>query len=265
LRELASLDVVLAALRRWIRRHPQVRKVVGRLAGRVLSFRDRKLTTSARWSKEVGHEATFWRDWIATHAFGDEQDFAYRLDPDAILNEALIAERLDRFDDEVAILDVGAGPLTTLGKQYPGKSLKIRAVDPLADQYDAILAEAGLEPPVRTEPGDGERLLDLFPAESFDIAYAANALDHSYDPMQAVESMVALVRPGGFVALRHHRNEANQKSYLGLHQWNFDSRDGRFVIWNREGSHDMNARVEGRADVECRIDGDEVVCVLERR
>ncbi len=259
------LTRVLAPLRRWVRRHRRLRAVVVRLVGWALALRNRGLSTPELWGKQVGHEATFWRDWIATRAFGDEQDFAYRLDPDAPLREPLIFERIDRFDDEISIIDVGAGPLTTLGKTYPGKRIRIEAVDPLARQYDAILAEANIDPPVRTVFAEGERLLDDFGPESFDVAYSANALDHSYDPARAIENMLTVVRAGGFVALRHHHNEAERKNYLGLHQWNFDEREGRLIVWNREAVHDINERLGERADVHCGRDGDEVVCVLERR
>ena len=39
----------------------------------------------------------------------------------------------------VRVLDVGAGPLTALGKVWPGRTLELTAVDPLADEYNAIL------------------------------------------------------------------------------------------------------------------------------
>jgi hypothetical protein len=40
--------------------------------------------------------------------------------------------------------------------------LLVTAVDPLAEQYDDLLRDAGLVPPVRTLPGSGEELLEQF-------------------------------------------------------------------------------------------------------
>ncbi len=221
------------------------------------------MTTHERWEKAIPYEATFWEDWLATKAFDDVAQYKRRTDPEAVLDEALITERfVDLSADEVAILDVGAGPLTTIGKVYQGKRLRIVAVDPLAENYDRILAAAGVTPPVRTESGEGERLLEKFEPASFDIAYAANALDHSYDPVLVIENMLDVVRPGGVVLLTHKRNEAESKGYLGLHQWNFENREGRFFIWNRAARQDVSALLESRAEVCCFDEGEYVQCVI---
>ena len=38
------------------------------------------------------------------------------------------------------VLDVGAGPLSSLGTHVPGRDVEIIAVDPLADIYDELAA-----------------------------------------------------------------------------------------------------------------------------
>ena len=115
----------------------------------------------------------------------------------------------------VSILYVGAGPMTTLGKKYPGQDApSVTAVDPLADEYGTrLLDQAGVVPPVRTLAGRGEELLERFAPESFDVAYARNSLDHSDDPARVIANMVRLVRPGGCVALRHYRTEGETEQY----------------------------------------------------
>lgn len=256
----------LAAIRRWIRTHPRLRRAAGTVAGSVDRLRARGLTTRERWDRAISYEANFWADWLATRAFGDVGEYRKRLDPAAPVEDELVAGRLRELPDEtLSILDVGAGPLTTVGKTYAGKELRITAVDPLATDYDQILAGADVTPPVRTELCHGERLLEKFEPASFDIAFAANALDHSYDPVLVIQNMLEVVRPGGFVVLSHRRNEAESKGYLGLHQWNFEQRDGRLVVWNRDSSHDVNALLESRADVECRDRGSDVECVIRKR
>jgi len=255
----------LQALRRWVRRHERLRRLAGKLAGRVSQLRTRGLSERERWSRAIPYESNFWDDWLATKAFGNEDEYRARLDPELPVDDELLAEQLRSLPQRaVSILDVGAGPLTTVGRTYADKELAITAVDPLADDYDRILAEAGVTPPVRTRRGEGEKLLELFQPASFDVAYSANALDHSYDPLRVIGNMVAVVKPGGVVLLRHRRNEAESKDYLGLHQWNFDVQAGRFVIWNQDVSHDVAEALAGRADVTAREEGGQVTCVLRR-
>jgi SAM-dependent methyltransferase len=102
----------------------------------------------------------------------------------------------------------------------------------------------------------GERLLEHFGPEHFDIAYSRNALDHAVDPLGIVEQMLAVVRPGGHVVLRHVRNEAVRQAYVQLHQWNFDERDGRPVLWRPGREIDVAHALEGRARVECSVEPD---------
>lgn len=151
------------------------------------------------------------------------------------------------------IIDVGAGPITKVGYSYESKILRVIPVDPLANYYSLMLKRNNIALPVPTVPGNGEDLLDYFPTASFDFAYACNSLDHSFDPVKVIENMVALVKRNGFVLMRHYRNEAQTGAYDGLHQWNFDIKDGKFVIWSESDSHDVAALLGGQVDVECYL------------
>jgi SAM-dependent methyltransferase len=217
------------------------------------------------WRARRKSEVDFWADWLAG-APGTEQwgwDRAQRLDPATAIRDALVREELDRLArDEVSILDVGAGPLTSLGYRYPGRALRIVPVDPLADDYDRLLGEAGLEPPIRTTLVAGEALVEHFGHRSFDIAYAANSLDHSADPLTIISNMVSVVRIGGAVLLRHKRNEGESARYGGLHQWNFDAVDGRLLLWNDTVEIDVGSALEERAATTAWIAGGEVVARL---
>jgi len=219
--------------------------------------------------KGVAHELEFWERWFATRGYLWPDDYARRLDPDAVLEERLIADRLVEVGgDPVSILDVGAGPLTFLGKRFPGRSLRITPVDALAERYDRLLEQYGVEPPVRTLLCAGEKLDAKFPANSFDIAYARNSLDHSYDPLAIIRNMVAVVKPGGFVITRHVRAEGEHQTYSGFHQWNFDVEDGRLVLWNKAVRHDVTKLVASDAAAHAfrdDEDGDDwVICVMRK-
>jgi hypothetical protein len=81
--------------------------------------------------------------------------------------------------------------------------------------------------------------------------------------------MVAVARPGGYVVLRHAVNEAVTEDYEQLHQWNFNERDGRCLVWRRPGRHrDVAVELGDRADVRCTRDqfiGYEWVCCTIRK
>jgi SAM-dependent methyltransferase len=217
------------------------------------------------WRARTASEVDFWADWLAG-APGTEQwanDRESRLDPHTEIRDPLLREELDRIPGEdVSILDVGAGPLTTVGYRHAGKTLTIVPVDPLADEYDRLLGEAGLDPPIRTIRVAGEELLEHFGADRFDIAYAINSLDHSADPLTVISNMVAVVRPGGIVLLRHKRNEGESARYGGLHQWNFDVADERLVLWNNAAKVDVGNALEGRVTATAWIEEHEAVARL---
>ncbi len=217
------------------------------------------------WRARTDTEVDFWADWLVG-APGTEQwasDREERLSPDTEIRDSLVRAELARNPaQEISILDVGAGPITWLGYRYPGKTLRIVPVDPLADEYDRLLRDAGLEPPVRTTRVSGEELLDHFGRGTFDIAYATNALDHSADPLRIISNMVAVVRPSGVVLLRHKRNEGESAHYGGLHQWNFDVCETGLLLWNDAVRLDVGSALAGRAETMAWAEENEVVARL---
>ena len=214
------------------------------------------------WRARLRSEVDFWKDWL-TGAPGTEQwadDRQRRLDPTTEIRDPLVRAELERNPaDTISIIDVGAGPLTMLGYRFPAKTLDIVAVDPLADAYDRLLGEAGIDPPVRTIAVAGEELLSRFGSRRFDVAYASNALDHSADPVRIISNMVELVRPGGVVLLRHKRNEGASAQYGGLHQWNFDVRDDDLVVWNNATEVSVRDVLGGRAATAAWLEDGEVI------
>jgi SAM-dependent methyltransferase len=217
------------------------------------------------WRTRTNSEVDFWAEWLAG-APGTEQwasDRELRLNPETQIRDPLVREELERNPTrEISILDVGAGPLTMLGYGYPGKTLTIVPVDPLADEYDRHLREAGLDPPIRTIRVAGEGLVERFGSQRFDIAYATNSLDHSADPFIIISNMVDVVRPGGTVLLRHKRNEGESARYGGLHQWNFDVVEDDLLIWNNAVEVNVGSALGRRADTKAWISENEVIARL---
>ena len=214
------------------------------------------------WASGLDNEVAFWTAWFHSRGLQYPEDYARRLDPHSELDDALAALLPP---DNARVLDVGAGPLTVLGKRRAGKPIDIVAVDALAEAYDAIMAEVGVVPPVRTLKCDAEKLSAMFADGGFDLAHSQNALDHSYDPMRAIAEMLRAVKRGGYAYLRHNRNEAENEGYRGLHQWNFDLREGRFVIWNRSRIIDAQRKFESLADVTVEDLGSQLVVRMRRR
>jgi hypothetical protein len=217
------------------------------------------------WRTRKSTEVDFWGEWLVG-APGTEQwtsDRESRLDPDTQIRDPLVRAELEGNPaEEISILDVGAGPVTWLGFRYPGKTLTIVPVDPLADEYERLLREAGLDPPIRTIRVAGEALLEHFGPRRFDIAYSTNALDHSADPFTIISNMVAVVRAGGVVLLRHKRNEGEGAQYGGLHQWNFDVVDDELLLWNNAVEVNVGSALEGSARTTAWISENEVIARL---
>jgi SAM-dependent methyltransferase len=192
----------------------------------------------------------FWTEWFATEGSRWPESYKERLDPARPLQPAVRSLLPVAPGGTVRILDVGAGPLTFLGKRWDGRRVEITAVDALAAEYDRIMADAGVDPLVRTLRCETERLTGAFAPGSFDVVTASNTLDHSYDPLRAIEQMIEVVRPGGAVYLTHCQNEAEHERYDGLHQWNLLVEDGRFTVWNEEARRDVGHLVADRATLE---------------
>lgn len=220
-------------------------------------FRPGPAQEKRRWSKGIHEEVEFWHGYLAGRGADFGNDFAERTDPNFPLQAYLEEVVTVAHGAPLRILDVGAGPLTYVGKRSAHWPVELVAVDPLAAEYDALLARHKVTPPVRTIRADAEKLLDLFPENSFDLVSARNSIDHSYDPMLAIRQMVAVVRPGCPVFIHHAMNEAVRRNWTGLHQWNFGEVDGHFVIDSRTQRIDVTEEMRGIAEVRNRVHGSE--------
>lgn len=186
-----------------------------------------------RWEQGKDYEIDFWDKYIGTKGDRWPEDFAERLKPDLPL-QRYITDCLDPKAPSVSILDVGAGPMTVLGKVWGNREVRLTAVDALAELYDKLLEKHGVEVPVRTEQCETERLLDKFSPGQFDLVHVRNALDHGFDVMLAIEQMLSVVKIGGHVVMCHFKNEAENENYVGFHQWNLESQGGDMIVWNKD-------------------------------
>jgi len=130
----------------------------------------------------------------------------------------------------VRVLDVGAGPLTWIGKNGTDASWPLMRLIRWRKRMDSSCASRH-QAAVETKAGDGEDVVKLFGRQVFDLTFARNCLDHSYDAIQAVTSMIEATKPGGIIVLWHGPDEGETECYQGLHQWNFHLENAELVVW----------------------------------
>lgn len=200
-----------------------------------------------QWENGKRSEIDFWSKWIKTKGLEWKEDYINRLDVNLPLQDYLV-KYLPK-GPEVSILDVGAGPLTPLGKILPGYEINITAVDPLAKEYDAILGKHRIIPTVRTQFGEVERLSEQFPSNLFDLIHVSNALDHSYNPLEGIKQMLIILKKNSFIFMSHFTNEAEKENYNGFHQWNFCEENNQFIIWDKDTTINVNDVLAGKAEV----------------
>ena len=209
------------------------------------------------WSSELSTELNFWESVLQENSpIDDPRTREWRrncADPNFALQEELKELIPAPPGSVVKILDVGSGPLCFLGKRWPEREVQITAVDPLANEYNALFAKLSLRPLVSPSAGCGEKLLEQFAPDTFDLAYARNSLDHSFDPLMAIQNMLTVVKPGHFVYLWHAANEGVRQHYTGLHQWNFDIRDGEFIVDNGQRTDSVTAALAAKGNVSCEF------------
>jgi SAM-dependent methyltransferase len=210
-------------------------------------------------------EVLFWWKWLR-----EGRSSAVRadlLDPSRPLRSDLVDVVSRLGSGKVRILDVGAGPLTTIGFRHPtdpGITIEVTPTDVLAPSYERLLRKRGVKPVVPTLYCDAERLTEKFMPGSFDLAFAGNCLDHMERPVRAIEQMFELVRPGGFVVLVHFVDEGEKQEYTGLHAWNIRAENGRLIVANDRDRIDVAEHFGARAEVVTRVENDIVTAELRK-
>lgn len=164
----------------------------------------------------------------------------------------------------VDVLEVGSG-LVGLGHWHPTRDIRLVRTDVLADQYNRLLHRRGIQLPVPIVFADAERLVPQFGADSFDLVYATNCLDHMQRPVAALLQMISVTRVSGFVVMWHEIDEGARQDYAGLHQWNLCAEDGHLIIWNDVERHDMTTALADSCDVLAEARGELLYTEIRKR
>lgn len=210
------------------------------------------LSSKARWKASIPTEIYFWERYLKTGGLQWQEDYSRKLDPNAEVDDDIKELLIDC--GGIDILDVGAGPLTVLGKKSNDTKLNIIAVDPLAKYYDELMDKYGVKPVVRTEKLEAENLTSRFLQNTFDLVFAQNCIDHSFSPESAILQMLKVVKPDGYVYMRHGQNEAIKENWQGLHQWNFSEENGHFIISSKQSRLNFSKKYTDLYFTECKID-----------
>lgn len=175
-----------------------------------------------RWHKGSRREERFWRGKLPKIIASFNHEFQ------------LLPYFKDLIGDkkEVDILDVGCGAIATIGSTWPGVKVNLTSADFMIDLYDELWKESGVKRLLPIEKQDMQHL--TYKDNSFDIVHCVNALDHTINPHFAIQEMVRVCKPGGYVYLRHMEKVGWVCRYTGLHQWNIqDFGDDDCIFWNR--------------------------------
>lgn len=211
-------------------------------------------TSKNKWQKFIKYELQFWDDYFRTKGLQWKNNYSLRLNPDLPLQERIV-QLLPAHKEKIQILDVGAGPLTYLGKKCSGKKIFIIPIDPLAEEYDKILKKYNVVPLIRTQKLSAENLTTRFPESCFDLVFARNCIDHAYNPEHAILQMIHVVTKGGYVLMEHRENEAEKESYRGLHQWNFSlDNSGNFIITSKNNKLNFSEKYKNICKIDCELD-----------
>ena len=201
----------------------------------------------AVWARGIDPEVRFWSEWLNSKGGRWPLDFISRTDPKLELQRHIANVLRDFKGERLKILDVGSGPLTYVGKMFRGRPIDLVACDALATYYEELNFPVGL-PLVSTQACDAEMLSAKFGTDVFDLTYSRNALDHSYDPIQAFREMIAVTKPRGFILAEHAPNEAIAQDWGDFHQWNFAVEGAQFVIANKEEKFVLNTLLEDEVE-----------------
>ena len=218
-------------------------------------------------TRDVGTimEYEFWDGWIKNEGVAGDDDFRKRLD-DAAEVEGYHRQILDKvYQEDMKILDVGAGPVTAIYSCYNNSKLQIRACDPLGDGYKEILRKYNRVPRVVTETCVCEDLSSEI-AEKFDWINCQNALDHASDPCKVLDEMISLLLPKGTISLFHAINEGVNEGFRGFHKWNIapivDS-ENSFSISSLTTNKSYISEYRG-CKIITKVTGDAILCILTK-
>ena len=104
------------------------------------------------------------------------------------------------------------------------------AVDPLAEDYKREFNGGDF-----LVQGMGEDVGDMFPADSFHLVYASNAIDHCVDPQKVITGVSVVLKRGGVFIVCGNVREGTRSGWKGYHKNDLWVDGGRLMRCGRDG------------------------------
>jgi glycosyltransferase involved in cell wall biosynthesis len=194
-------------------------------------------------------ECDFWDQWLENSGIDWVEDYQYRISEKREVKgyHAEIIQEINK--ESIEILDVGSGPISTIGTHFRDYILNLCCADPLADKYDILLKKHGISSLNGPVSIGVENLTDKFELNTFDWVNCQNSLDHSNDPVSGIKQIIDVCKINGIITLVHNENEADRENWSGLHQWNFTIKGGDMQISNKSNNYLLSELIKDSADI----------------
>ena len=210
----------------------------------------------AKWQKGKATTLSFYKSKLPLKT----KSFNHKFELPDYFNQLINGKK------EVVIAELGAGMFCTIGSTWKTAKVKIYPSDILADEYNQILKNHGIDPFMLVEKQDMDKL--TYPDNFFDIVHCCNALDHTFNPIKAIKEMYRICKPDGFIYLRHAVNVGKRQNYNGLHLWNLElDQSNDLIIWNPESQYSLRSMFPGLRiinSIEKESDCDKVISILQK-
>lgn len=189
------------------------------------------------WEKGLKKAMDYWRSWLTRQDVKDMlMEDGIELDKPFKLRSYFLPLIGDK--KEVNIADIGAGAINLLGNTLLDVKINLFPSDIMADEFNILLKEINITPVIPVLKQDMENL--TYEDNFFDIVHCSNALDHCVNPLKVIDEMIRVCKPGGYVYLRHARNEGRREKYLNLHHWNLhEYPNGDCILWQKDRTNDI--------------------------
>jgi len=183
-------------------------------------------------------EKDYWYRHIQNSIYWQSQKSEGLFLEDELRREIISIPHL-RKQQTLNIIDLGCGPISTLGTKDNKYKINLLGVDPLTNFYTEILDKHYLSRPHPAINMECENIGDI--ADSlFDVVFSRNALDHSESPDLILEGAKKICKNNGLIHIRMYENEATSVGYNGLHQWDATYADNDVIMssktYNRQFS-----------------------------
>lgn len=168
---------------------------------------------------------------------------------------------------QIKILDVGCGPFPKSGLYHKDFMIERILVDSLASSYNSLLFENDIN-----TYGQKIILCNVEEIQSdlsgflFDVIYSKNALDHTYNPIKAISSLLILLNNDGVIILEHYIKEGEYTKYFGLHQWDFYIENSNFIISSKNKNIVQNINsLNPSLEIESFYEENKIVNIIRKK